>query len=140
MTVGCARCHDHKDDPIPTEDYYRLQAFFNAIKIEDVNVPFKDKAFAGLAAARKRLESGPERKALDELESGLLRKLREKKLEEAKEHGWTVQDVRLELRRKNQTLRAADRFSRPGAALVHRAADRQRAGVLTAAEVRYAAS
>ena len=28
MTVGCARCHDHKFDPIPQKDYYRLQAIF----------------------------------------------------------------------------------------------------------------
>lgn len=28
MTVGCARCHDHKFDPIRQKDYYRLQAFF----------------------------------------------------------------------------------------------------------------
>ena len=28
LTVHCARCHDHKFDPIRTEDYYRLQAAF----------------------------------------------------------------------------------------------------------------
>jgi hypothetical protein len=28
LTVQCARCHDHKFDPIPQEDYYRLQAVF----------------------------------------------------------------------------------------------------------------
>jgi hypothetical protein len=29
MTVGCARCHDHKFDPIPQKDYYALYAVFN---------------------------------------------------------------------------------------------------------------
>jgi hypothetical protein len=31
VTVGCARCHDHKFDPIPQEDYYALQAVFAGI-------------------------------------------------------------------------------------------------------------
>lgn len=30
QTVGCARCHDHKFDPIPQTDYYRLLAIFNS--------------------------------------------------------------------------------------------------------------
>jgi mono/diheme cytochrome c family protein len=28
MTVGCARCHNHKFDPIPQKDYYRIQSIF----------------------------------------------------------------------------------------------------------------
>src|SRR5438874_12616604 len=28
LTLGCARCHDHKFDAIPTRDYYRLQCAF----------------------------------------------------------------------------------------------------------------
>jgi hypothetical protein len=28
LTIGCARCHDHKFEPIPQSDYYRLQAVF----------------------------------------------------------------------------------------------------------------
>jgi hypothetical protein len=29
LTVGCAQCHDHRYDPIPTRDYYRLRAVFD---------------------------------------------------------------------------------------------------------------
>jgi mono/diheme cytochrome c family protein len=32
LTVGCARCHDHKSDPFPQRDYYRLLAFFRGIQ------------------------------------------------------------------------------------------------------------
>jgi hypothetical protein len=35
MTYGCARCHDHKFDPILQKDYYRLQAFFANIRNDD---------------------------------------------------------------------------------------------------------
>ena len=30
MTIGCARCHDHKFDPIPTNDYYALAGIFKS--------------------------------------------------------------------------------------------------------------
>ncbi|HKD35608.1 MAG TPA: DUF1549 domain-containing protein, partial [Pirellulales bacterium] len=31
LTVDCARCHDHKIDPIPQRDYYRILAFFAGV-------------------------------------------------------------------------------------------------------------
>jgi hypothetical protein len=35
LSIGCARCHDHKFDPILQKDYYRLQAFFSALLPRD---------------------------------------------------------------------------------------------------------
>ncbi len=32
LTINCARCHHHKFDPIPTEDYYRLRAAFEGVQ------------------------------------------------------------------------------------------------------------
>ena len=34
LTAGCARCHDHKFDPLPTREYYRLQAAFAGTQFE----------------------------------------------------------------------------------------------------------
>ncbi|WP_169976805.1 DUF1549 and DUF1553 domain-containing protein [Tautonia rosea] len=38
LTIGCAKCHDHKFDAIPTTDYYRLQAFFEAAEMVEIPV------------------------------------------------------------------------------------------------------
>ena len=38
ITIGCARCHDHKFDPITQRDYYQLQAFFAATEEDNVIV------------------------------------------------------------------------------------------------------
>ncbi len=45
-TIGCARCHDHKIDPIPQKDYYRTLAFFHNILQDSVQHQFKKSAFS----------------------------------------------------------------------------------------------
>jgi mono/diheme cytochrome c family protein len=81
LTVQCARCHDHKFDPISQEDYYSLQAVFAAV--DRANRPYEPNAAvaekraelakrqAELAARRQRLDAkilqlaGPELAAID---------------------------------------------------------------------------
>ncbi len=50
VTIGCARCHDHKFDPFTQQDYYALQALFAAV--DRANRPF-DPDPAVLAKRRK---------------------------------------------------------------------------------------
>ena len=38
LSVGCARCHDHKYDPIPSEDYYRMAAVFTTTIRSEIDV------------------------------------------------------------------------------------------------------
>jgi len=38
--LRCASCHDHKFDPIPTRDYYRLQAVFASTRFDEPNAQF----------------------------------------------------------------------------------------------------
>ncbi len=52
MGVACARCHDHKFDPILQEDYYKLRAFFEPLRWRD-DVP--DATYAEQMDYRQRL-------------------------------------------------------------------------------------
>ena len=67
LSVGCARCHDHKYDPIPTTDYYRLISTFTTTVRSDYDIilnpaqyrPAKeqwDHEQAPLLAAREKFE------------------------------------------------------------------------------------
>ena len=40
LTMECARCHDHKFDPLPTKDYYSLQAIFATTEFAERPAPF----------------------------------------------------------------------------------------------------
>lgn len=69
LTVGCARCHHHKFDPIPTEDYYRLRAAFEGVNHgrRVVAAPDERALFAAVTEPlnQRRAEFVAEREALE---------------------------------------------------------------------------
>jgi hypothetical protein len=69
LTVGCARCHDHKFDPIPTEDYYRLQAVFAGVGRGNVAFDLDPKTTVRRAEVQRGL------KALDANDSEYLKRI-----------------------------------------------------------------
>jgi len=53
-SLQCARCHDHKFDPVPTRDYYSIQAVFASTQFAEVNAAFlPDENTSGFDQHRK---------------------------------------------------------------------------------------
>uniref|UniRef100_A0A7C4LL78 DUF1549 domain-containing protein n=1 Tax=Schlesneria paludicola TaxID=360056 RepID=A0A7C4LL78_9PLAN len=77
-SLQCARCHDHKFDPIPTRDYYAIQAVFATTQIAERPAPFLDVENSLGFEERKFLEL----RRADHLAT--LKRLDEKSLEAAK--------------------------------------------------------
>ncbi len=53
LTVGCARCHDHKYDPIPTRDYYRMLSNFTGTVRSEIELDVDPDKTRALKAAWK---------------------------------------------------------------------------------------
>lgn len=61
LTVGCARCHNHKFDPITQVDYYSIQAVFAGVQHADRPLPPDRRAKQRLARVQSRIDSLRER-------------------------------------------------------------------------------
>ena len=80
LTVQCARCHDHKFDPITQEDYYRLEAFFGATGLKDVPIASEEEtASHDQALAHHEATVQPIKERLKEIEAPFNKQVRERK-------------------------------------------------------------
>lgn len=69
LTIGCARCHDHKFDPVSQVDYYRLQAFVGATYFTDAEMSStKVKKTAEEEMTRWKKQTAPLKKTVEALE------------------------------------------------------------------------
>jgi hypothetical protein len=64
LSIGCARCHDHKFDAISSRDYYAMQAFFSGVH-------YGDRPIRSPEADAKRLEIESLKKCVAEIETKL---------------------------------------------------------------------
>ncbi|MEZ5385733.1 MAG: DUF1549 and DUF1553 domain-containing protein [Prosthecobacter sp.] len=71
LTLACARCHDHKSDPITAQDYYALAGVFASVKLSEMPIVGDDlwkpveKARADVAALEKQITDLKKKKAKD---------------------------------------------------------------------------
>lgn len=66
LTAACARCHDHKYEPIPTEDYYALHGVFSSVvrvrPLDEQQLPIVS---GYVASAKDRADYAKKRAAID---------------------------------------------------------------------------
>jgi cytochrome c553 len=96
MTIGCARCHDHKFDPIPTLDYYRLiTTFATTIRSEidvDLNPEITKAGLAKWQVVHDKLATGLARWEKESLRERLVAWLKTPPAESAEKFEWLVLD------------------------------------------------
>ncbi len=92
LTLGCARCHDHKFDPIPTADYYAMTGILHSTRTADAAEKNRDVSHwdeTGLsidAALQKQVDA--HRASLDTLKAEI--KAQEARIEQLPEIGQTL--------------------------------------------------
>jgi mono/diheme cytochrome c family protein len=96
LTVGCARCHDHKFDPVSQREFFALYAFLDGADEVNVDAPLPGEAERHAAAlphyrARREALLAPVAAALDELQSRWETKLRDAAANPGRDHVWDRQ-------------------------------------------------
>ena len=113
-TLACARCHDHKYDPVRTEEYYGLFAFFNQTRVEVEKGKGAGRDLAGPWVDLPRQAADVDRESRLESEIAAL----ERQHTELKDEGAATLEHRRQLKVELEGLRAQLERVRPVRSLV----------------------
>ena len=80
LTTGCARCHDHKFDPIPQRDFYRMQAIFAPAVNDRVFLEYNMARFYDIAANSREFKLRQIGDAIDRIQKPYREKSRQEKI------------------------------------------------------------
>jgi Protein of unknown function (DUF1553)/Protein of unknown function (DUF1549)/Planctomycete cytochrome C len=80
LTTGCARCHDHKFDPIPQRDFYRMQAIFAPAVNDRVFLEYNTARFYDIAANGREFKLRQIGDAIDRIQKPYREKSRQEKI------------------------------------------------------------
>lgn len=80
LTVGCARCHDHKFDPIPQKDFYRMQAVFAPAINDRVFLEYNTARFSDIAANTREFRLRQIGEQIEHIQKPYREQIREKRI------------------------------------------------------------
>ena len=75
LTLNCARCHDHKYDPVTMDDYYSMMSFFNSIdqekglEVQNEHVAFAYRPYVEVWEPNDRLEFDQHKRLLEKIKA-----------------------------------------------------------------------
>ena len=108
MTIGCARCHDHKFDPIPQADYYRLVSTFTTTIRSNIDLEFPVEGWDEFQKQHAPLVAALEKYERDELPSKVQAWLAALKPDEPQPAKWRILDFREARSEKGSTFTRLD--------------------------------
>ncbi len=116
-SLQCARCHDHKFDPIPTRDYYSIQAVFSATQLTERTADFLPSENVQGFEEQKYLEATfrDHQQTLEELDQQLLKNAQQwfmdQKIDATKWNAATQQAIQSVANRRNAKKNYSDIFA-----------------------------
>ena len=114
LTVGCARCHDHKFDPIPQRDYYRMQAIFQPAVSTNVFLDYNPARNYDIAENSRTFKLWQTSEEIQNIQKKYQDELREKKIAQLPADVQTAFHTPEEQRTKEQRILVDDNAKKVG--------------------------